>query len=86
MGLFIGLDYRALKGTSESKTGRKMTLQEPFFYTLHSQQRLSTSDCHVASEHLLHAVPAMNNSTCCFEDFANMSVSHGQQATGINKA
>lgn len=36
MGLFIGLDYRVLKGTSESKTRSKMALQDPFLCTLHS--------------------------------------------------
>ena len=36
MGLFIGLDYHALKGTSESKTRRKTTLQDPFLCTLQS--------------------------------------------------
>lgn len=37
MGPFIGLDYHALKDTSESKTRKKMTLQHPFLCTLRSK-------------------------------------------------
>lgn len=36
MGLFIGLNYHTLKGTSESKTRRKMTLEDLFLSILHS--------------------------------------------------
>lgn len=36
MGLFIGLNYYTLKGTSESKTRRKMTLEDLFLSILHS--------------------------------------------------